>query len=134
MKELLNGLRWTAFLPGAVATGWIAFVVINGAQDWALARYGMRPDSWHRTWIPGIMGHIVMGAGFVWAGTKIAPAQQENSTGVTTALVALASIIVVTMAVLSASSGRNPWLVILGTACTIVGAFIGRELLREGSL
>jgi hypothetical protein len=67
-------LRWILFLPGAFLAAYLTWLIIVFLNRWAAFMSGGDPD-----WIVSkvfieVVSHGAMGAVFVYAGSRIAPA------------------------------------------------------------
>ncbi|OQW66961.1 MAG: hypothetical protein BVN29_04810 [Nitrospira sp. ST-bin5] len=71
-------LRWAALAPGAIAAGWLAWVLVNFLNRLTMSFQGLDPNSFlGRAYIETLSG-LIMGAAFVYVGAKIAPAHNKN--------------------------------------------------------
>ena len=70
-------LRWVAFLPAALLAAWVAWLLVMLGNRLTMGMQGINPDSFlSRTFIEFI-SHAAMGAAFVYAGAKVAPAHHR---------------------------------------------------------
>lgn len=70
--------RWVALFPGAVAAGWLAWFLVSFLNRLMMGLQGFDSTSFlGRAYIETVSS-LVMGATFVYAGVKIAPAYHKN--------------------------------------------------------
>jgi hypothetical protein len=71
-------LRWVALLPGAVAAGWLTWILVSFLNRLTMGFQGLDPNSFlGRAYVETVSG-LIMGAAFVYVGAKIAPAHNKN--------------------------------------------------------
>lgn len=75
-NKLLVVIRWVSFLPVAVIAAWLAWIAVNIAGRFSLGWVGITPDDFQGKLYFMTAGHAAMGAAFVYAGAKLAPAHK----------------------------------------------------------
>lgn len=71
-------LRWAAFLPAAFLAAWLAWLLITIGNRLAMGMQGIDPDSFLSRVFIEFISHAVMGAAFVYAGTKVSPSHHKT--------------------------------------------------------
>lgn len=66
-------MRWITFLPGAFLTSWLAWLIVGFLNRITMAMAGLDPTSFLSKMFVEFISHAVMGAAFVYVGSKIAP-------------------------------------------------------------
>lgn len=74
--KLVAVLRWSAFVPGALLSAWLAWIVVNILNRFSLGYMGIDLDSFMARLSLESTAHAAMGAAFVYVGAKIAPANR----------------------------------------------------------
>ena len=120
LASALKMVRWLLVLPAAIAVA----VLVDGAVVEVLGGLGAVDRS--APWLVGMMlGHFVMGAGSLAAGSWMAPARRDT---VTTILFVLAVLV----AIEAMASGELPlWLIVLLYAAFVAGAWAALRKTRQ---
>jgi hypothetical protein len=113
-------IRWLLVLPAAIAVA----VLVDGAVVEVLEGLGAVDRS--APWLVGMMlGHFVMGAGSLAAGSWMAPARRDT---VATILFVLAIFVTIEAV---ASGGLPVWLILLLYAAFVAGAWAALRKTRQ---
>ncbi len=70
-------LRWIAFLPAASLAAWLAWLLVLLGNRLTMGMQGIDPDSFLSRAFIEFISHAAMGAAFVYAGAKVAPAHHK---------------------------------------------------------
>lgn len=70
-------LRWVAFLPAALLAAWVAWLLVMLGNRLTMGMQGINPDSFLSRAFIEFISHAAMGAAFVYAGAKVAPAHHR---------------------------------------------------------
>lgn len=65
----MNALRWAAVLPAAAFGAWLVFTISHLGSLFG----GLGPDDWRLTLFELTAGHAVLGASFIYIGSRTAP-------------------------------------------------------------
>lgn len=120
VASAIKMIRWLLVLPAAIAVA----LLVDGAVVEVLGRLGAVDRS--VPWLVGrILGHFLMGAGSLAAGSWMAPARRDT---VTTILFVLAILV----AIEAAASGELPlWLILPLDAAFVAGAWAALRKTRQ---
>jgi hypothetical protein len=73
-----NIIRWIAFFPGAAVAAWLAWLLVGFFNRLTMMLQGFDPTEFVARAFVETISSLVLGAAFVYAGAKIAPAYRKN--------------------------------------------------------
>ena len=76
LNKTANVLRWIVFIPLASLSAWLAWIIFNFLGKFSFFYAGADIDSFLGQLYLNTIGHIAMGAAFVYAGAKIVPSHK----------------------------------------------------------
>lgn len=116
-SQVVRALRWMAVLPGALAAGWAAWLVVNLGNRLTFAMSGFDSD-WFlaRVFIEGVSNGAIGAAG-VYAGAQIAPSARK----IVVFVLAAGFILIGGFLLFPAIVARN-WWAVYGVAALAFGA------------
>lgn len=112
----ISVLRWIVFLPGAVGSAWLAWILINILGRFSLVYAGVQSDSFLGQFYFNTAGHAAMAAAFVFIGAKIAPSYRR----IIVYCLAGVGLVISGFMLFSAIMIKNYW-AIWGGLCVIIG-------------
>lgn len=122
-------LRWMAFLPGAFLAALLASAVMRLVNRLSMFLSGMNPDGFlNKLWLE-VLATALMGAAFVYAGSRIAP-MHRKPVGYTLTL-----IIILLAGFLSFPAiAQQDWWALVGCIAMAVGGGIVAHSIATGEL
>ena len=75
-RSIVGGLRWVAFLPGALLAGTIAYMVIYWGNRWIFHIMGTNPDSFFNSLFLEGVPYAAFGAVLVFAAAWVVPTRK----------------------------------------------------------
>lgn len=117
-------LRWFAVLPGAVLAAWIAWILVAVVGR---AFSGFQTESFLEKAYYITLGHLLLGAAFVYSGARIAPANQKR----TAYVLAAVGLVALGFMLFPAIWVANAWS-IWGGLCAVVGICAAAYSIHEG--
>ena len=76
-NKIFATLRWLSFLPGAFAAAWLAWLLVSFGNKLTMWMMGINPDGFINKLFIEVMSSGVMGAAFVYAGSRIASTNRK---------------------------------------------------------
>ena len=125
--KIVAVLRWLAFVPGALLSAWLAWILINTIGRFSLGYGGVDPDSFLGQFYFNTAGHAAMGTAFVYVGAKIAPANRI----IVAYCMAGVGLIISGFMLFPAIMIKNYW-AIWGGICTIGGVGVVTYAIYKG--
>lgn len=123
------GLRWLGFVPGAFASAWLAWLLVPFGYKIAMSGMGMDPDGFINKLIIEVISSGVMGAAFVYAGSRIAPSNRK----VIAYVLAVVAVLIAGFLAFPAIAQQNWWAVV-GVIAMAGGAGLVVYQVAEGEL
>jgi len=120
-------LRWIVFAPGAILASYLAGVLTTNIGRFCIYRQTMEPNSLWAQLYCNIAGPAAMGAAFVYAGARIAPANRL----VVSYVLASVGLAIAGFFLFPAVMGANLW-AIVGDICIALGVVSAVYLIRTG--
>lgn len=126
-SQAMSFLRWIAIFPGAVMTAWLAWFAAVLLNRITMTMSGLDPNSFLPKVFIEFISHAVMGAAFVYIGTKIAPLKNKKVAYILTGIGLLSAGFMLFPAIRVA----NYWSIwsgvalIIGFSITAYSVFIG---------
>ncbi len=123
----MRALRWLAALPGALICGYAAYLVGGALNNFTAAWFAGGPLTGWKKIAADVMAHIYMGAVFLYAAVKIAPAAPRYVAGGAFATLVALAILSIWSSVAIAKYYAIPAIagLLFGGAAVLIGALAG---------
>lgn len=122
-------LRWLGFLPGAFLGAWLAWLLIFFGNKLSMWMMGINSDGFLFKLFIEVMSSGAMGAAFVYAGSRIAPANRKVvAYGLTVVAVLIAGFLAFPAIV------QQNWWAVIGVIAMTGGAGLVAYQVAEGEI
>jgi len=128
-NKAIIALRWLGFVPGAFAASWLAWLLVSLGNKFSMSMMGMSPEGFLNKIFIEIISNGVMGAAFVYAGSRIAPASRK----IVAYILAVVALLIAGFLAFPAMAQQN-WWAILGVIAMAGGAGLVVYQVAEGEL
>lgn len=122
-------LRWLGFFPGAFLGAWLAWLLIFLGNKLSMWMMGINSDSFLFKLFIEVMINGAMGAAFVYAGSRIAPANHK----VVAYVLAVVAVLIAGFLAFPAIGQQNWWAVV-GVIAMAGGAGLVAYQVAEGEI
>jgi len=122
-------LRWLGFIPGAFLGAWLAWLLIFFGNKLTMGMMGINSDGFITKLFIELMSNGVMGAAFVYAGSRIAPTNRK----VVAYVLAVVAVLIAGFLAFPAFAQQNWWAVV-GVIAMAGGAGLVAYQVAEGEI
>ena len=123
--------RWVALLPASLAGAWVAFLVARLINSYTAAPF-LNPDSFMFQLLLETMGHLALGAAFVYTGVYVAPSHRRVTAYVMAGLSIIAGGIMLYAAMISPII--NSWAIYGGSLFLVAALVTTNSVLHDCGL
>ena len=109
-------IRWATFLPIAIMSSYLAFIVVNILNNFSLLFVSINSDAFFYKVYLEWVSNIAMGAAFIYVGAKIVPKYKKE----VSFCLAIVGLVVMGAMMYSSIMSKAYWSVWAGT-CFIIG-------------
>ena len=118
-SQIKRGIRWIIVAPGAIVSAYLVWLATTFLNRLSLSFAGLDPDEIFGRLYIEVVSSGLMGAAFVYSGTRIAPANRK----IVARVLAVFAVLIAGVLLAGAVIAKNSW-AIVGCICLACGAAV----------